>query len=114
MLLASFYSCKKDKKAEEVTIRLNTYGKSFVCGGDGEYCGNRIYIVGRDGFFKATREIPDSIITKTEFWKKDYLASVKFLKERCSCSDGRIDPLPGKKQPEEELGTIEILKIREK
>jgi hypothetical protein len=112
-LLLLIFSCKKEQIEKEVTIRFNNGSGDFVCG---EWCGTTIEIVNGKNYLKSKFELPDEVVSKWEWWNREYIATIKFLKETCNCKNGDIEPFPpgSNNFPMEELKMIEIIKIREK
>lgn len=82
----------------------------------GEWCGVTLNIKDGEGGLKSKYELPDSIANKWEWWNREYIATIKFLDEKCHCKNGDAEPYPPGSDNflEDDLKLVEILKIREK
>lgn len=118
LIISCFYNCNNDNKHEitETGVKVTfTLGSGdFTCG---EYCGTTINVENKSELFKAKYDLPETITSKTNWWNKEYIATIKYLDEVCDCKNGDIEPPIGVDNWESPTGTlaiIEILSIEEK
>ncbi len=97
---------------KDVEINFKAQPGEFTCG---EYCGTLVDIEGEFQDFKSKYNISDTITDKRDWKNKNYIATIKFLDETCTCKDGMVDPNPDNPViPILNYTMIEIMEIREK
>ncbi len=121
-ILILIFSCNSDDNSivnpqdqsyllQDTTIVfiVNSIGGDYICNDTLNFCGAYIQVDSRTKF-KISDPLPDSITNKTEFWNRDYIATLKVINgNNCLCYytyPTRYDP--------DTMQIAEILAIREK